>query len=98
MKTTTAEMKRKLSGIESNPETLFIWTKKFQDQVVRLQTAFEEIQKKTGYRKYEVQKDATVEAVFNSATGVATVEDIPGIVLFNILILLYSTNIFMLSI
>jgi len=86
MKTTTEEMKRKLSEIESNPERLFIWTKRFQDQVARLQSAVEEIQKKTGYREYEIQKDAIVEAVLNSATGVAAVEDIPGIELYNILI------------
>jgi len=79
MKITTEKIKRKLHALESNPERLFMWTKRFQDQVAGLQTAVKEIQKKTGYRKYEVQKDVTVEAVLNSATGVATVEDIPGI-------------------
>jgi len=92
MKTTTEEMKRKLHGMESNPERLFIWTKRFQDQVARLQTDVEEIQRKTGYQQYELKKDVTVEAVLNSATGVATVEDVPGIEL-----LVYSISIIALT-
>jgi len=96
MNTATEEMKRKLRGIESNPERLFIMTKRFQYQVASLQTAVEEIQKKTGYRKYEVQKDASVEAVLNSATGVATVEDELGIAL-SYFLFYYSLNNFLIS-
>jgi len=78
------EIKTKLRGIKDNPDMLFITSKRAQGQVARLESALDEIQQKTGYRKYELLKDDSMEAIINSATGIATVEDAAGITLYHL--------------
>jgi len=75
--------KSKLRGLESHPDRLFISTKRAKDQVAQLQSAVDEIQKKTGYRKYELLKDAAMQAVLRSPTGLATLGDVTGIEIFH---------------
>jgi len=70
------DLKTNLTALEENPDRLFISAKRSQTMVARLQSAVEEIQQKTGYRGYELRKDANMEAVLNSATGLATLEDV----------------------
>jgi len=76
--TDISEVKTKLTALEGNPDRLFISVKRSHGLVARLQSAVEEIQQKTGYRMYELRKDGNMEAVLYSATGLATLEDIPG--------------------
>jgi len=76
-----SEVKTKLSALKDNPDRLFISAKRSHGLVARLQSAVEEIQQKTGYREYKLRKDGNMEAVLNSATGLATLEDVPGNVL-----------------
>jgi len=69
-------LKTNLTALEENSNRLFISTKRSQAIVARLQSAVEEIQQKTEYRDYQLRKDANMEAVLNSATGMATLEDV----------------------
>jgi len=78
IKTDISEVKTKLTALEGNPDRLFILAKRSHSLVARLQSAVEEIQQKTGYRMYELRKDGNMETVLNSATGLATLEDVPG--------------------
>ena len=70
------EVKTKLTALQDNPDRLFISAKRSHNLVARLQSAVEEIQQKTEYRDYQLRKDANMEAVLNSATGMATLEDV----------------------
>jgi len=76
--TDISEVKTKLSALEDNPDRLFISAKRSHGLVAHLQSAVEEIQQKTGYRMYELQKDGNMEAVLYSATGLGTLEDVPS--------------------
>jgi len=78
IKTDISEVKTKLTALEGNPDRLFILAKRSQGMLVRLQSAVEEIQQNTGYREYELRKDGNIKAALNSATGLATLEDVPG--------------------
>jgi len=79
------DLKTNLTALEENPDRLFISAKRSLAMVARLQSALEEIQQKTGYRGYELRKDANMEAVINSsATGLATLEDVISNALKNV--------------
>jgi len=70
--------KSKLKTCEQRPFELFTESKHYLPIIAKLQSQLADIEDKSVYQQYKVRKDANMEAMLDSKTGLATVELMTG--------------------